>query len=325
MDELKPSPKLKIQELPAIQEHWSKIMEVIRDQPTGSPTGVDTDSDADDALLVDEEPEPEPTTFKQKWEDGDTWWNTFIQSETAFWSDHPENVTEGPYPPTEKSTYVQLPHILLPHTLPNDREALGESVLSAFDTLRSNLPSGLDLAITDKFAEAIEASSALSKEVGQEPTSLYLYSSEGSKPQRATHYNPLTDLQVGDMAVVKVDVQYSSGLRGWDVVRVKAINEGNVECVYLMPRIMGLKYTETSYPDWPDNWMECKMQPITVGKRRAKNVEWADKMSCECVQFSFPAGDKVPAKYLHSVKMACNAISNTCTADALESDADVVE
>jgi len=125
---------------------------------------------------------------------------------------------------------------------------------------------------------------------------------------------------VGHIAVIKVAVEESNGQRGWDVVRVIRMNEAYVDCLYLMPSIKTLTYTATHYPAWPPNWMDYKMQPIKVGKHK----QWAGTITSENVQFSFPCkGDKIPGKYIHSVQMACIAINDTHTPDALESDADV--
>jgi len=330
LDELQPSPKLKIQELPKIQEHWSKVMEVIREradevQLAPSTDGPDSDPDPDGALLADDEPEPAPTPFQQKWQEGNKWWDTFFGDETKFWSEDRADATEWPTPLTENAApYVQLPHLLQQLPLPRDRKQFGECILSAFDTLTADLPSSMEASIANKFGEVIKSSMDLCKEIGQEPNTLHLYSSEGTKPEQGTSYDATTDMEVGHMAVVKVVAEDSSGQRGWDLVRVKAIKEGQIECVYVMPKIRGLKYTEKECPAWPDNWMEYKMVPITVGKMRRKTVEWAGTLSHASVQFSFkPEGDKIPGKYFHSVQMACLAIGTSHTPDALESDADV--
>lgn len=322
-DRLKASPKLKIQELPAIQHHWSKILEVIREPGEADPSTEGSDCDPDGALFIDNEPVTQSSRIGQKWEEGEAWWSTFIQTETTFWSAYPKEQTECACPLTEEEApYVQVPRMLTRRRLKPHDNAMSESILSAFDTLNEDLPQGLDSSIAVKLVEVKNKSKALYKAVGQAPNALHLYSSEGTKPEQGTQYNATTDLQVGDMAVIKVAVEESSGQRGWDVVRVIRMHEGNVDCVYLMPSIKTLKYTATQCPDWPSNWMDYKMQPIKVGKHK----QWAGTITFDNVQFSFPyKGDKIPGKYIHSVQMACNAIANTTTPDALESDADVCE
>lgn len=325
-DSVKASPKLKIQELPAIQQHWSKIMEVIRDhgeQDAGTDGSDGSDSDPDGALFIDEEPATQSSHIRQKWKEGDAWWSNFINTETNFWSAYPKEQTECAYQLTQdEAQYVQVPRELTQRRFDAIDRTMSESILSAFDTLNQDLPEGLASSIAVKLAEVKKESKALYNSVGQAPNHLHLYSSEGTKPVQGTHYNANTDLQVGDMAIIKVIAEESSGQRGWDVVRVIRLDEGKVDCVYLMPSIKTLKYTTTHYPAWPPNWVDYKMQPIKVGKQK----QWAGTVSFANVQFSFPyKGDKIPGKYIHSVQMACIAIANTTTPDALESDADVCD
>jgi hypothetical protein len=329
---LQASPKLKIQELLAIEQHWDKIMEVIREVPADEvpaeeqdgPLSDGADSEADSALLEDtfDKPALAPAPIGNKWHEGDAWWKQFATSEKEFWKQHPADTTECPHPPLTEGDepYVQLPHILKQKPLPTDQKQMSVSLLSAFDTLDDDLPPCLDSSIASKLVEAKKVSRNLNKELGQAANTLHLYSSQGTKPENSTHYNATTDLQVGDIAVIKVAVEESSGRRGWDVVRVIRMDEGNVDCLFLMPSIKTLKYTATHYPDWPPNWMDYKMQPIKVTKHK----QWAGKITSENVQFSFPCkGDKIPGKYIHSVQMACIAITNSSIPDALESDADV--
>jgi hypothetical protein len=159
---------------------------------------------------------------------------------------------------------------------------------------------------------------------------LVLFSSEGPKPNSNPEYKPSTDLEVGHVAVVVVEQSDSSGGRGWDLVEVRdmplATTESTFRGVYLMPKYKGhlaLKYTNTEFPAWPDDWIHQKLVPITVATRRSKAVEWSDEnLSLDSVLFSFKPTSSmmIPQRFLTSVQLACNSIANNIKPPALESD-----
>ena len=58
---------------------------------------------------------------------------------------------------------------------------------------------------------------------GRGDSVLHLWTSAGPKPPSKVAFNPKEDIRVGDFVIVKVDVDDSSGQRGWDIGEVVAM------------------------------------------------------------------------------------------------------
>eukprot|EP00798_Chlamydomonas_sp_ICE-L_P019825 gene19825-biopygen28670 len=204
----------------------------------------------------------------------------------------------------------------------------------AAEDIADDLSGPDDLAVRDYGCPGLKDILTMETELARPPTAdlLYLHSSQGTKPDTRAAYDPNTDLALGHVAVVKVAVEDSSGERGWDVVDIKSDTViGEVECVYLMPlyskRGEALVYTDTDYPQWPSEWMDQKLVPITVKLGRNHKATWTGNIPLDAVQFSCqPTSNmKIPKKYHTSVLLACKAIEDNTRPEAVQSDGDNVD
>eukprot|EP00798_Chlamydomonas_sp_ICE-L_P003096 gene3096-biopygen20841 len=317
----KDAPKIRIQELQNIEVHWKSIWNVI--SPKDAAEDIADDLSGPDDLAVreyglDEQDDiPGPASddlagtsagdgagyaasitadIRRIWLDSNKWWKEFFDNEKEYWAKLPP----------------------------------GENLIAALDDLSIDLPDILQSEV----AKGLKDILTMETELARPPTAdlLYLHSLQGTKPDTRAAYDPYTDLALGHVAVVKVAVEDSSGERGWDVVEIKSDTViGEVECVYLMPlyskRGEALVYTDTDYPEWPSEWMDQKLVPITVKLGRNHKATWTGNIPLDAVQFSCqPTSNmKIPKKYHTSVLLACKAIEDNTRLEAVQSDGDNVD
>eukprot|EP00798_Chlamydomonas_sp_ICE-L_P030586 gene30586-biopygen16433 len=267
--------------------------------------------------------------IRRIWLDSNKWWKEFFDNEKEYWAKLPPGGETGEFPADKH--FVDFPSALfeLPQ-LDASRISLGENLIAALDDLSIDLPDILQSEV----AKGLKDILTMETELARPPTAdlLYLHSSQGTKPDTRAAYDPNTDLALGHVAVVKVAVEDSSGERGWDVVEIKSDTViGEVECVYLMPlyskRGEALVYTDTDYPEWPSEWMDQKLVPITVKLGRNHKATWTGNIPLDAVQFSCqPTSNmKIPKKYHTSVLLACKAIEDNTRPEAVQSDGDNVD
>ena len=362
----KEAPKIKIEELENIEANWAAVWKTIHNEKPGGDVlaghmadgPVQTAGDdragpvadvrvrhaAEDLLepaADDQQPMDEPAAdgpshaqsfkhiaemLRETWEASNKWWTDFFNVEKSYWSTQPDDAVTGEYPKDQH--FVDFPSELsaTSRVLTQSEKSMAKRLIAALDDLSMDvsdiLPASNEIAKTMKVAHTLETN----MERPEEEDVLYLYSSQGTKPDRRIAYEPTTDLVVGHVAVVKVQMDDSSGLRGWDVVEVKSLPvNGEVECVYLKPLYSGaqkLVYTETQYPTWPEDWMDHKLVPITVGVRR--KATWTGDIPIDAFQFSCEPtkGMKIQRKYHTSMLLACQSIEKDTRAEAVQSDGD---
>eukprot|EP00798_Chlamydomonas_sp_ICE-L_P006266 gene6266-biopygen1395 len=318
----KDAPKIRIQELQNIEVHWKSILDVI--SPKDAAEDIADDLSGPDDLAVreygldgqDDIPGPAAddlagtsagdgagyaasitADIRRIWLDSNKWWKEFFDNEKEYWARLPPGAETGEFPADKH--FVDFPSALSEFPqLDASRISLGENLIAALDDLSIDLPDIL----------------------------------QRTKPDTRAAYDPNTDLALGHVAVVKVAVEDSSGERGWDVVEIKSDTViGEVECVYLMPlyskRGEALVYTDTDYPEWPSEWMDQKLVPITVKLGRNHKATWTGNIPLDAVQFSCqPTSNmKIPKKYHTSVLLACKAIEDNTRPEAVQSDGDNVD
>eukprot|EP00798_Chlamydomonas_sp_ICE-L_P019094 gene19094-biopygen27959 len=314
----KDAPKIRIQELQNIEVHWKSILDVI--SPKDAAEDIADDLSGPDNLAVQEygldgqDDIPGPAAddlagtsagdgagyaasitadIRRIWLDSNKWWKEFFDNEKEYWAKLPPGAETGEFPADKH--FVDFPSALSEFPqLDASRISLGENLIAALDDLSIDLP---DILQNTRAA-----------------------------------YDPNTDLALGHVAVVKVAVEDSSGERGWDVVEIKSDTViGEVECVYLMPLYSksgeALVYTDTDYPEWPSEWMDQKLVPITVKLGSNHKATWTGNIPLDAVQFSCqPTSNmKIPKKYHTSVLLACKAIEDNTRPEAVQSDGDNVD
>eukprot|EP00798_Chlamydomonas_sp_ICE-L_P004708 gene4708-biopygen14907 len=350
----KDAPKIRIQELPNIEVHWKSILDVI--SPKDAAEDIADDLSGPDDLAVQEygldgqDDIPGPAAddlagtsagngagyaasitadIRRIWLDSNKWWKEFFDNEKEYWAKLPPGAETGEFPADKH--FVDFPSALSEFPqLDASRISLGENLIAALDDLSIDLPDILQSEV----AKGLKDILTMETELARPPTAdlLYLHSSQGTKPDTRAAYDPNTDLALGHVAVVKVAEEDSSGERGWDVVEIKSDTViGEVECVYLMPlyskRGEALVYTDTDYPEWPSEWMDQKLVPITVKLGRNRKATWTGNIPLDAVQFSCqPTSNmKIPKKYHTSVLLACKAIEDNSRPEAVQSDGDNVD
>lgn len=345
---LKASPKLRIDELAAIETHWGKILEVVDkcssveeafSQPpietSDCVSGDDSSDDLDNVLEDsdvdgdDDGPLPVKEDFARKWNDGTKWWDALFAQEKAFWSSRAADCKEADFPVQPKDEAF----ITLPTHLPQRQHQVTPVEITNMDTLA---------AVGDlrpELGEQLQKLRDISRRlfVNQEEE-LFLYSSEGKKPEKLAPYQVEEDLKVGHIAVVQVKKDESSGGRGWDLMKITSISQGmtnGVTGVYVMPQFTGdraLTYTESVYPAWPEGWMKQPLIPISLGQGRTR-VLWTDTINILTVLFSFEPesvrrGRKkdvignIPGRFMVSLTKAITAIEHNCVPRALDSESE---
>eukprot|EP00798_Chlamydomonas_sp_ICE-L_P027752 gene27752-biopygen5178 len=267
--------------------------------------------------------------IRRIWLDSNKWWKEFFDNEKEYWAKLPPGAETGEFPADKH--FVDFPSALSEFPqLDASRISQGENLIAALDDLSIDLPDILQSEV----AKGLKNILTMETELARPPTAdlLYLHSSQGTKPDTRAAYDPNTDLDLGHVAMVKVAVEDSSGERGWDVVEIKSDTViGGVECVYLMPlyskRGEALVYTDTDYPEWPSEWMDQKLVPITVKLGRNHKATWTGNIPLDAVQFSCqPTSNmKIPKKYHTSVLLACKAIEDNTRPEAVQSDGDNVD
>jgi len=350
----KDAPKIRIQELQNIEVRWKSILDVI--SPKDAAEDIADDLSGPDDLAVreygldgqDDIPGPAAddlagtsagdgagyaasitADIRRIWLDSNKWWKEFFDNEKEYWAKLPPGAETGEFPADKH--FVDFPSALSEFPqLDASRISLGENLIAALDDLSIDLPDILQSEV----AKGLKDILTMETELARPPTAdlLYLHSSQGTKPDTRAAYDPNTDLALGHVAVVKVAVEDSSGERGWDVVEIKSDTViGEVECVYLMPlyskRGEALVYTDTDYPEWPSEWMDQKLVPITVKLGRNHKATWTGNIPLDAVQFSCqPTSNmKIPKKYHTSVLLACKAIEDNTRPEAVQSDGDNVD
>eukprot|EP00798_Chlamydomonas_sp_ICE-L_P028026 gene28026-biopygen31972 len=350
----KDTPKIRIQELQNIEVHWKSILDVI--SPKDAAEDIADDLSGPDDLAVreygldgqDDIPGPAAddlagtsagdgagyaasitADIRRIWLESNKWWKEFFDNEKEYWAKLPPGAETGEFPADKH--FVDFPSALSEFPqLDACRISLGENLIAALDDLSIDLPDILQSEV----AKGLKDILTMETELARPPTAdlLYLHSSQGTKPDTRAAYDPNTDLALGHVAVVKVAVEDSSGERGWDVVEIKSDTViGEVECVYLMPlyskRGEALVYTDTDYPEWPSEWMDQKLVPITVKLGRNHKATWTGNIPLDAVQFSCqPTSNmKIPKKYHTSVLLACKAIEDNTRPEAVQSDGDNVD
>eukprot|EP00798_Chlamydomonas_sp_ICE-L_P018631 gene18631-biopygen27549 len=311
----KDAPKIRIQELQNIEVHWKSILDVI------SPKDAAED-------IADDLSGPDDLAVREYGLDGQDDIPGPAADDLAGTSAG-DGAETGEFPADKH--FVDFPSALSEFPqLDASRISLGENLIAALDDLSIDLPDILQSEV----AKGLKDILTMETELARPPTAdlLYLHSSQGTKPDTRASYDPNTDLALGHVAVVKVSVEDSSGERGWDVVEIKSDTViGEVECVYLMPlyskRGEALVYTDTNYPEWPSEWMDQKLVPITVKLGRNHKATWTGNIPLDAVQFSCqPTSDmKIPKKYHTSVLLACKAIEDNTRPEAVQSDGDNVD
>eukprot|EP00798_Chlamydomonas_sp_ICE-L_P029527 gene29527-biopygen5441 len=358
----KDAPKIRIQELQNIEVHWKSILDVI--SPKDAAEDIADDLSGPDDLAVreygldgqDDIPGPAADDLAgpsageiaehvasdgagyaasitadilRIWLDSNRWWKEFFDNEKEYWAKLQPGAETGEFPADKH--FVDFPSALSEFPqLDASRISLGKNLIAALDDLSIDLPDILQSEV----AKGLKDILTMETELARPPATdlLYLHSLQGTKPDTRAAYDPNTDLALGNVAVVKVAVEDSSGERGWDVVEIKSdAVTGEVECVYLMPlyskRGQALVYTNTDYPEWPSEWMDQKLVPITVKLGRNHKATWTGNIPLDAVQFSCqPTSNmKIPKKYHTSVLLACKAIEDNTRPEAVQSDGDNVD
>lgn len=334
--EFKIAPKIRIEELLEIEKNWNAIQAVFEKRLSPPPPALDTAQAEEPAPLVASPAAGDPDAYvasvgsdmRLRFEGANGWWQTFLETEKKYWLNKPPDMETGEFPTDQR--FVDFPSALL--ASPQTR--VGKRLIAALDDLSTDVSDILEDAEMANLVKLLKDTHTMERDLEGRPEAedlLYLHSSGGTKPDTRVPYDPSTDLAVGHFAVVKVDVEDSSGSRGWDLVEINSdpVDGVLVQCVYLMPSYSNkeeaLVYTDSHYPGWSSDWMDRKLVPITIGVR--KKTTWLGDVPLDAVQFSClpTATKKIAKKYHTSMLLACKAIEDNTATEAVQSDGENVD
>lgn len=167
------------------------------------------------------------------------WWPKFLAAEKA-WSD--ANGDGAPYPMEPESWAFQSPggvdtfaskpsFLLMPIArpvvpIPEQARTLLD-LLDAAPLVMSSDSVPDHLYKSYKELHELEVTSAC--KLGRGDSVLNLWTSAGPKPPSRIAFNPDLDIAVGDFVILKVEVNESSGQRGWDVGEVVSLGDGTIQ------------------------------------------------------------------------------------------------
>eukprot|EP00798_Chlamydomonas_sp_ICE-L_P032867 gene32867-biopygen13906 len=312
----KDAPKIRIQELQNIEVHWKSILDVI--SPKDAAEDIADDLSGPDDLAVreygldgqDDIPGPAAddlagtsagdgagyaasitADIRRIWLDSNRWWKEFSDNEKSIGPNYHLVLRRGNSQADKH--FVDFPSALSEFPqLDASRISLGENLIAALDDLSIDLPDILQSEV----AKGLKDILTMETELARPPTAdlLYLHSSQGTKPDTRASYDPQHRFGFGTC---------SSG-------------QGEA-----------LVYTDTDYPEWPSEWMDQKLVPITVKLGRNHKATWTGNIPLDAVQFSCqPTSNmKIPKKYHTSVLLACKAIEDNTRPEAVQSDGDNVD
>ena len=158
-------------------------------------------------------------------------WPKIFVDEKEFWAAHPDNATTAPFPEGfDTEGFVKVPGRLNGPVLSSE----GAWLLRALD---GRLPPSdpRPAAIGEALSKAIDAlwddedagSAVGGCKHGRPLINLALHSSKHLPPMSRDEYDPKSDLQVGECAVVLMDKELTPGERGWDLVLVNSVRVDN--------------------------------------------------------------------------------------------------
>lgn len=259
-EEARVLPRQRLKKLPMIQEKVKALLKVVASTDLGGEEEEEGDGD-----------EKDYTNFRRllhhKGKGAKEWWDSLLAEEEEWWRGKPLADEEAPQQPDDSDWDLQswLPRTPDGHIFkqPAGRRGLryraaAAAALAQWDELLP-VPAGLELPTDVKW-------------VGRKGV-------RGDLPAAAGSYNPLTEVQVGDVVMLCVEAAGSSVQRGWELAVVQGLVDARpngklFDGVYLRPLIPGRQRTTgVEKEDWPSGWEKRPLVEFTtVSKRNGKTV-----------------------------------------------------